>query len=29
MFGRIVGEDFDGRLVVAEDGEEIDLHPAK
>jgi len=26
MFGRIVGADFDGRLVVAEDGEEIDLH---
>jgi len=25
MFGRIVGEDFDGRLVVADDGEEIDL----
>jgi len=26
MFGRIVAEAFDGRLVVAEDGEEIDLH---
>jgi len=27
MFGRIVGEDFTGRLVVAEDGEEITLRP--
>ena len=25
MFGRIVGEDFDGELVVAEDGDEITL----
>ncbi|MBW2448159.1 MAG: hypothetical protein JRG83_19870 [Deltaproteobacteria bacterium] len=25
MFGRIVGEDFDGPLIVAEDGEELTL----
>jgi ribonuclease Z len=29
MFGRIVGEDFDGRLVVAEDGEELALYPER
>jgi ribonuclease BN (tRNA processing enzyme) len=29
MFGRIVGESFDGRLVVASDGDEIVLHPPR
>jgi len=29
MFGRIVGESFDGRLVVAADGDEIVLRPAR
>jgi len=28
MFGRIVGESFDGQLVVAEDGEEVVLRQA-
>jgi len=29
MFGRIVGERFEGRLVVAEDGEELVLRPRR
>jgi ribonuclease BN (tRNA processing enzyme) len=29
MFGRIVGESFEGRLVVAEDGEELVLYPPR